>query len=69
MYFYIYFLLILIFLMALSSDYGLVTTPMLHYMVRCQNTQGEYGEATVEGYYKKLSDAFFQLTKNVRRVT
>uniref|UniRef100_A0A3Q3WX65 Phosphoacetylglucosamine mutase n=1 Tax=Mola mola TaxID=94237 RepID=A0A3Q3WX65_MOLML len=49
--------------------YGLVTTPMLHYMVRCQNTQGEYGEATVEGYYKKLSDAFFQLTKNAINCT
>lgn len=50
----------------LSSDYGLVTTPQLHYMVCCQNTQGKYGEATVEGYYKKLSAAFIQLTKNVR---
>lgn len=47
-----------------SKDYGLVTTPQLHYMVRCRNTQGRYGEATVEGYYKKLSDAFIELTKN-----
>lgn len=49
-----------------SSDFGLVTTPQLHYMVCCQNTQGNYGEPTVEGYYKKLSEAFIQLTKNVR---
>ncbi|KAM9552104.1 phosphoacetylglucosamine mutase isoform 3-T3 [Salvelinus alpinus] len=48
-----------------SKDYGLVTTPQLHYMVCCQNTQGRYGEATVKGYYRKLSQAFIQLTKNV----
>ncbi|XP_029903711.1 phosphoacetylglucosamine mutase [Myripristis murdjan] len=48
-----------------SKDYGLVTTPQLHYMVCCQNTQGQYGEATVEGYYRKLSQAFIRLTKNV----
>ncbi|KAG8011222.1 Phosphoacetylglucosamine mutase [Nibea albiflora] len=47
-----------------SKDYGLVTTPQLHYMVRCQNTQGQYGEATVEGYYRKLCQAFIQLIKN-----
>lgn len=52
---------------ALSSDYGLVTTPQIHYMVCCQNTQGKYGEATVEGYYNKLCQAFIQLTKNVRK--
>lgn len=49
-----------------SSDFGLVTTPQLHYMVCCQNTQGNYGEPTVEGYYRKLSEAFIQLTKTVR---
>nr|XP_057913732.1 phosphoacetylglucosamine mutase isoform X1 [Doryrhamphus excisus] len=47
-----------------SKDYGLVTTPQLHYMVRCHNTQGRYGEATVEGYYSKLCQAFIELTKN-----
>ncbi|NXX95530.1 AGM1 mutase, partial [Centropus bengalensis] len=44
-------------------DYGLVTTPQLHYMVCCQNTQGQYGKATLEGYYKKLSKAFTELIK------
>ncbi|NXP28483.1 AGM1 mutase, partial [Scytalopus superciliaris] len=44
-------------------DYGLVTTPQLHYMVRCQNTQGQYGKATLEGYYEKLSKAFMELIK------
>ncbi|XP_020497666.1 phosphoacetylglucosamine mutase [Labrus bergylta] len=52
-----------------SKDYGLVTTPQLHYMVRCQNTQGKYGEATVEGYYNKLCQAFIQLTKNASNCT
>uniref|UniRef100_A0A8D0DVU8 Phosphoacetylglucosamine mutase n=1 Tax=Salvator merianae TaxID=96440 RepID=A0A8D0DVU8_SALMN len=44
-------------------DYGLVTTPQLHYMVRCRNTDGIYGTATVQGYYEKLSNAFVELTK------
>ncbi|XP_077367427.1 phosphoacetylglucosamine mutase isoform X1 [Festucalex cinctus] len=47
-----------------SKDYGLVTTPQLHYMVCCHNTQGRYGEATLEGYYRKLCQAFIELTKN-----
>ncbi|NXH21680.1 AGM1 mutase, partial [Bucco capensis] len=46
-------------------DYGLVTTPQLHYMVCCQNTQGQYGKATLEGYYEKLSKAFTELIKQV----
>ncbi|XP_060608956.2 phosphoacetylglucosamine mutase [Anolis sagrei] len=44
-------------------DYGLVTTPQLHYIVCCRNTHGNYGTATVEGYYQKLSKAFVELTK------
>ncbi|XP_075001499.1 phosphoacetylglucosamine mutase isoform X1 [Calonectris borealis] len=44
-------------------DYGLVTTPQLHYMVRCRNTQEQYGKATLEGYYEKLSKAFTELIK------
>ncbi|XP_010978582.1 phosphoacetylglucosamine mutase isoform X1 [Camelus dromedarius] len=43
-------------------DYGLLTTPQLHYMVYCRNTSGQYGEATTEGYYEKLSKAFVELT-------
>ncbi|KAM9563083.1 phosphoacetylglucosamine mutase isoform 1-T3 [Guaruba guarouba] len=45
-------------------DYGLVTTPQLHYMVCCQNTEGQYGKATLEGYYEKLSKAFTELIKH-----
>lgn len=43
------------------KDYGHLTTPQLHYMVRCintQNTQYAFGEATEEGYYKKMANAF-----------
>ncbi|NXF91740.1 AGM1 mutase, partial [Eubucco bourcierii] len=44
-------------------DYGLVTTPQLHYLVCCCNTQGQYGRVTLEGYYEKLSKAFTELIK------
>nr|XP_044613444.1 phosphoacetylglucosamine mutase isoform X1 [Equus asinus] len=44
-------------------DYGLLTTPQLHYMVYCRNSSGRYGEATIDGYYQKLSTAFVELTK------
>jgi len=39
-------------------NYGLLTTPQLHYMVRCINTSGAYGQPDEKGYYKKLSGAF-----------
>ncbi|XP_028996313.1 phosphoacetylglucosamine mutase isoform X2 [Betta splendens] len=52
-----------------SKDYGLVTTPQLHYMVCCQNTGDKYGEATVEGYYNKLSQAYIQLIKHAPNCT
>ena len=43
------------------TDYGVLTTPQLHYITRCLNTVGtneEYGIPTEEGYYLKLSKAF-----------
>ncbi|KAK2582453.1 hypothetical protein KPH14_004759 [Odynerus spinipes] len=40
------------------KDFGIVTTPQLHYFVVCTNTNGSYGEATLEGYYTKFSNAF-----------
>ncbi|KAF3922974.1 hypothetical protein ABW20_dc0102612 [Dactylellina cionopaga] len=49
---------------ALSNSYGTVTTPQLHYVVRClntQNTEHAYGEPTLVGYYEKISAAFNQL--------
>ncbi|GFG37410.1 hypothetical protein Cfor_04283 [Coptotermes formosanus] len=43
------------------KDYGVVTTPMLHYFVACINTEGVYGEATENGYFKKMITAFKKL--------
>ena len=48
------------------TDYKLLTTPQLHYVTRCINTKGspyEYGEATEQGYYEKLSTAFKKAMK------
>jgi len=48
------------------TDFGLLTTPQLHYLVRCVNTKGtaeEYGEISETGYYEKLSQAFKVLMK------
>ena len=45
------------------TDYGFATTPQLHYLVRCANTQNlstPYGEVSMDGYYKKVSTAFSQ---------
>ncbi|TRY77207.1 hypothetical protein TCAL_02017 [Tigriopus californicus] len=39
-------------------DAGIVSTPQLHYLVVCQNTHGQYGEASAKGYYSKISQAF-----------
>jgi len=43
------------------KDYGLLTTPQLHYMVRCINTANTpyaFGEPTEKGYYEKMAAAF-----------
>ena len=48
------------------TDFKYLTTPQLHYIVRCKNTLGtpyEYGEPTEEGYYRKLSTAFKTVMK------
>ena len=42
-------------------DYGLLTTPQLHYITRCKNTLGspyDYGTPTELGYYEKTAAAF-----------
>ncbi|CAH1155353.1 unnamed protein product [Phaedon cochleariae] len=39
-------------------DYGIVTTPQLHYFVVCKNTNRAYGQPNEEGYYAKLTNAF-----------
>ena len=44
------------------QDYGYLTTPQLHYMVRCHNYKNSpqyyFGEPTEEGYYQKFVNAF-----------
>lgn len=44
-------------------DYKILTTPQLHYLVRCTNTEGTpkaYGEVSEVGYYKKLAEALIR---------
>ena len=38
-----------------------MTTPQLHYAVRCYNDGGLYGDYTENGYYTKLCTAFRKL--------
>ncbi|KAI4094381.1 MAG: hypothetical protein LQ344_002282 [Seirophora lacunosa] len=43
------------------ADYKLLTTPQLHYITRCLNTEGtpyEYGEPNEQGYYAKVATSF-----------
>ncbi|KAK2190303.1 hypothetical protein NP493_79g06004 [Ridgeia piscesae] len=44
-----------------AIDYGLLITPQLHYIVRCMNTRGAYGDPTEAGYYTKIASAFLKL--------
>lgn len=44
---------------------GLMSTPQLHYVVRCLNTNGEYGEPTEHGYFRKITRAFFNVWSTV----
>lgn len=44
-----------------ATDFGLLTTPQLHYIVRCVNSDGEYGEGSEQGYYSKLASAYLRL--------
>ncbi|KAI9595712.1 hypothetical protein BDF19DRAFT_441339 [Syncephalis fuscata] len=53
------------------TDYGVLSTPQLHYLVRCintSNTNDAYGEPTEAGYYAKLSKAFVKLVEGKRRL-
>lgn len=43
------------------TDYGVTTTPQLHYIVRCVNTNNAYGEPSLEGYHEKLAASFMHL--------
>ncbi|CAH1763608.1 10155_t:CDS:10 [Entrophospora sp. SA101] len=51
-------------------DFGIKTTPQLHYVTRCLNTLGtdnEYGEPNEDGYCKKLANAFRKIVKDKPR--
>ncbi|XP_068625415.1 phosphoacetylglucosamine mutase [Battus philenor] len=39
------------------KEFGIVTTPILHYCVKCRN-DNTYGTPTEEGYYEKIVGAF-----------
>lgn len=50
-------------------DFKFMTTPQLHYVVRCKNTLGtqyEYGEPTEQGYYEKLAGSFKKVMRGVK---
>lgn len=50
-------------------DFKYMTTPQLHYVVRCKNTLGtqyEYGEPTEQGYYEKLANSFQKVMRGVK---
>lgn len=46
------------------NNFGVVTTPQLHYLVVCINTNGSYGDPTIHGYYVKLSEAFKRIRQS-----
>lgn len=57
---------------AKGTDYGMFTTPQLHYLVRCLNTlksPNSYGVPSEEGYYKKLSIAYNKVTSAPYSIT
>ncbi|XP_076060612.1 phosphoglucomutase 3-like protein nst [Oratosquilla oratoria] len=43
------------------KDFGIVSTPVIHFVVTCHNDGGKYGEPTEDGYYKKMTQAFKKL--------
>lgn len=44
-----------------ALDFGVVSTPQLHFFVTCQNTDRAYGEPNEEGYFNKLASSFKSL--------
>ena len=48
-----------------AEDFGVLSTPQLHYLVVCKNTKGGYGEPTESGYFAKISKAFAQFRGQV----
>ncbi|KLO17033.1 phosphoacetylglucosamine mutase [Schizopora paradoxa] len=55
---------------AQGRNEGVQTTPVLHYFVRCINSKGtkdSYGDDSVDGYMKKLSESFKSLVAGKTR--
>ena len=50
-----------LFLFGIFPRIELMTTPQLHYAVRCYNDDGLYGHYTEAGYFDKLCTAFQNL--------
>ncbi len=53
------------------TDYKLLTTPQLHYLTRCTNTEGtpqSYGKVSEKGYYEKLGEAFARAMKGKKTI-
>lgn len=49
-----------------AVDYKILTTPQLHYLTRCTNTEGtpsSYGKVSEVGYYEKMAEAFVRALK------
>jgi phosphoacetylglucosamine mutase len=44
-----------------AREFGILTTPMLHYLVFTHNVRGAYGTPTEAGYVNKLVTAFKKL--------
>ena len=54
-------LMMMMMMMMMMFLIGLTTTPQLHYIVRCHNSGGEYGEPSLDGYYEKLAASCMHL--------
>jgi len=48
-------------------DHGIITTPVLHFLVVCANNPGDFEEPTPNCYYTRLSTAFHKIMTMVRK--
>ena len=47
------------------ANYGILSTPQLHFFVVCKNTGETYGKPNEEGYFEKLGHAFLMFGNGV----
>lgn len=45
------------------KDFGIITTPMLHFFVKCYNTNNLYGQPDEHSYFTKLTNNFKTMRK------